>query len=1053
QALILKKELRFKEMFDSLYLLLPKKPGYFSFYENLVFAANATGRLSLLESEANPLLSGLINAARGEYEKAKDEYLKALEKDQSDYNILYQLSYMYRNTGDYEKSLNELNDAVSMAKGDERFLIKAAIAEGSLNYLSGNYLRAEKLYEKAIAASRKIYDRQNEIVSVINLGILYDLEGDVEKARKYFNDGLNLAQKIKDIDLEAFAYSELGVSYTFTNDIIIAKENYLKSFSIYKEINDRLRLSLLSENIGKIYTYLFDYESAIKYYEQGAEYAGENKRARAVNIMGMADVYSNLSNYSKAIRLYREAQEISSRINELSLSSQISNGLGSLNFNLNRYNSSLQYFSKAAEINKSSGDTYSTADINYKTGLTYLMMDSLEAALKYLLSAEELSSQSGDYYTNALTLANLASLELERKDYAGALSFLKKAKAIAEKNELTYLLAECSIIEGEINKKLNSFRGARDNFLRALHLAEEVNEFNARIEAYRQLGELFNENNLPEAAESYYNSAIALVEDVSHPLFNEQDVQISYFSGKSDIYSSLADFYIKHKRYKEAFETIDKSRSRNTIQNISNLKLKSIIKDEKIISRLYEYEWVIHSGIYDDAKTDSVKRLSSLLKNDIISAHPEAAQYLNYKKTLTVEEIRASLKQKENFVLIYSGDESTCLFHITKNSFTPIELSISRKIISEYISDISPYYSINQDIGNTFYNQDLFSFNSEASNKLYLALFKDLFLTIPKNEKIIIAPSSELLILPVELLVVDYNKTDSPYKYSDKDFLINHYSISYSPSAAAYVHQRNNKLVNEDKIVIIGDPAINTELKGFAERRSLLEESPGIPRNIALLPLKYSGDEVSQVEDITNADKVFTSSRATETNFKLNAGLSKIIHLSTHSFLYNKQPVIFFSNIYDAENDGFLEAGEIVQMQLNSDLVVLSSCNSGLGALDNSEGILGMTKAFFEAGAKSIVVSLWEVNDRYTAKFMGLFYSNLSKGLDKSEALRRAKLDFIKQYSSNPYYWGAFVLSGNISNIPMKSSVSVMPYLAGLIVIICIALGMVYLRSRKNHRE
>ncbi|MFO7447537.1 MAG: tetratricopeptide repeat protein, partial [Ignavibacteriaceae bacterium] len=298
QALILKKELRFNEMFDSLYVLLPQKSGYFNFYENLVFAANATGRLSLLESEINPLLSGLIQAAKGEYENAKDEYFKALEKDQSDYNIFYQISYMYRNTGDYDKSLNVLNDAVSMAKGDERFLIKAAIAEGSLNYLSGNYLRAEKLYEKALAASKKIYDRQNEIVSVVNLGILHDLEGDVEKARKYFNDGLTLAQKIKDIDLEAFAYSELGVSYTFTNDIINAKENYLKSFLIYKKINDRLRLSLLSENIGKIYTYLFDYKSAIKYYEQGAEYAGENKRARAVNIMGMADVYSNLSNYS-----------------------------------------------------------------------------------------------------------------------------------------------------------------------------------------------------------------------------------------------------------------------------------------------------------------------------------------------------------------------------------------------------------------------------------------------------------------------------------------------------------------------------------------------------------------------------------------------------------------------------------------------------------------------------------------------------------------------------------------------------------------------------------
>src|SRR3972149_5536006 len=91
----------------------------------------------------------------------------------------------------------------------------------------------------------------------------------------------------------------------------------------------------------------------------------------------------------------------------------------------------------------------------------------------------------------------------------------------------------------------------------------------------------------------------------------------------------------------------------------------------------------------------------------------------------------------------------------------------------------------------------------------------------------------------------------------------------------------------------------------------------------------------------------------------------------------------FYSNNDDEENDGFLEAGEIVQLKLNSDLVVLSSCKSGLGTIDASEGIIGMTKAFFEAGVKSMVVSLWEVNDKYTSKFMTSFYKKLSRSEER----------------------------------------------------------------------
>ncbi|MCK7526434.1 MAG: CHAT domain-containing protein [Ignavibacteriales bacterium] len=124
-----------------------------------------------------------------------------------------------------------------------------------------------------------------------------------------------------------------------------------------------------------------------------------------------------------------------------------------------------------------------------------------------------------------------------------------------------------------------------------------------------------------------------------------------------------------------------------------------------------------------------------------------------------------------------------------------------------------------------------------------------------------------------------------------------------------------------------------------------------------------------------------------------------------------------FSQNEDKQEDGYLERGEILQLKLNTDLVVLSSCRSGLGEIDECRRRYRNAKIFFEAGAKSVVVSLWDVNDKYTSLFMQSFYKFLSDGFDKSEALRKAKIFFKENYSANPYYWSAFVLSGDVSKI------------------------------------
>ena len=149
------------------------------------------------------------------------------------------------------------------------------------------------------------------------------------------------------------------------------------------------------------------------------------------------------------------------------------------------------------------------------------------------------------------------------------------------------------------------------------------------------------------------------------------------------------------------------------------------------------------------------------------------------------------------------------------------------------------------------------------------------------------------------------------------------------------------------------------------------------------------------------------------------------------------------------KEDGYLESGEILQLKLNSDLVVLSSCRSGLGEIDEAEGVIGMQKAFFEAGAKSVVVSLWDVNDKYTSLFMQSFYKYISEGFDKSEALRKAKIFFKQNYSANPYYWSAFVLSGDVSKIQNVKTAS-SNYLLFILLGVFASIFAIYFARRKS---
>jgi len=141
----------------------------------------------------------------------------------------------------------------------------------------------------------------------------------------------------------------------------------------------------------------------------------------------------------------------------------------------------------------------------------------------------------------------------------------------------------------------------------------------------------------------------------------------------------------------------------------------------------------------------------------------------------------------------------------------------------------------------------------------------------------------------------------------------------------------------------------------------------------------------------------------------------RYIHFATHGILDEQHPARSGLALSAAagKEDGILQVNEIADLRLHADLVTLSACNTGLGELVSGEGMLGLVRAFLYAGASSVAVSLWNVNDAATAALMKDFYRGLSRGLQSDRALRRAKIELLHQDNAvwrHPHYWAAFEL-------------------------------------------
>ena len=272
---------------------------------------------------------------------------------------------------------------------------------------------------------------------------------------------------------------------------------------------------------------------------------------------------------------------------------------------------------------------------------------------------------------------------------------------------------------------------------------------------------------------------------------------------------------------------------------------------------------------------------------------------------------------------------------------------------------------------------------------------------------------------------------------------MNKYSISYTYSATLMKEVKTRK--NNGRELAAFAPFYGSDI-------NLDTLFSGRPQGGGFLyDLPYARQEAEFVAQISDGN-LYLNDNAKESVFKNVADNYNIVHLAMHTYLSDKNPMnsaMIFSQIDDNPEDGLLYTWEVYGITLNARMVVLSSCNTGTGLLSTGEGILSLARGFLYSGSQSVVMSMWEIEDKSGTEIINNFYRNLKKGNTKSIALRKSRSAYLKratQLKSHPYFWATLVIYGD--NSPVYPSVGKIIMTTAFLLLLCTGL-LFYLRKRK----
>ena len=492
-----------------------------------------------------------------------------------------------------------------------------------------------------------------------------------------------------------------------------------------------------------------------------------------------------------------------------------------------------------------------------------------------------------------------------------------------------------------------------------------------------------------KAEYQYSNDKIKLTENL-FPLF-ESAIESNfalYEQEQNESYLEQVFYFMEKSKSVLLMEALRTSRANKFTGVPDSLLAKERILQSEITSLEKE---IIDQENPLNTKLFTLKQEQGALVNRLSENYPKYHNLRYGAKTVSTGETTDILKKDEILINYFYGNKAIYAITIGKDQKKMTKIDVNESLSSSLLN-----YS--KQISNP-------KSSIQSIQKQGLEIYKKLVHpTLFGNAKrLIIIPDGNLNFIPFESL------TDNSKK---PHYLLENYSIYYVNSATLLSQLLKNK--NRPNTLLAFAPTFKNQ-----------EITPSLTRD-KLSPLPHNTTEVKTIGDFFDG-KVLEGSNASLSNFLRHSKDYGIIHFATHAVFNNEETEYSYLAFSPTEENFLLYVKDLYNLDLNANMVALSACETGIGELHKGEGFLSLARGFFFSGTSSIASSLWKANDASTSKIMGDFYQNLSEGDFKGEALRKAKLSFLKNNSQNalshPYYWSGFLISGN--NSPINNSVPI----------------------------
>ncbi|HUR99928.1 MAG TPA: CHAT domain-containing tetratricopeptide repeat protein [Pyrinomonadaceae bacterium] len=587
--------------------------------------------------------------------------------------------------------------------------------------------------------------------------------------------------------------------------------------------------------------------------------------------------------------------------------------------------------------------------------------------------AAELFERERNRIASTAVRLRLSSLELSLGRYSEALAIVESSAPALDQTDNVRLKLSGGWLQGEILSKMARYDEAEKLLRKTFKESSKLEQPTIARSALNSLGVIAYETGKFKKAETLFESAIQAAEAARAPLPGEE-FQMAFLAKSLEPYENLTRLYLGQGDFENALISVERARSRTLLDAVG--AEKALRKNDGSTKLREELNW-FYSRLAR-AENEEIRGLQSNIRDRErkLSAHSLRAQSSSRAKAgqkgasrLDLVSLRRQLGEEKALIEFVEHRGRYSIFAVTNNRIDFVNAVASETEILSLLEGLHFQFGSLRfgGLGIAAFTEQLKARADTYLEKLYDKLLRPITGSM-QGRNLVVVPAGALHYVPFHAL-------------SDgKKYVVENSEVSYAPSAGVWARLNSKK----------PRPFANSLLMAFADEK---------------IPLV--NDEVVQLAKILPGPTRFSGKHATFASFQKNAPNFDLIHLACHGQFRPDNPM--FSSLH--LSDGWVTVRDVYANHLDAQLVTLSACETGLNKIAAGAEILGLARGFLSAGARSLLLSLWTVNDEATANLMGEFYSNLQRGASVSASLRIAQKGFIDR-GQHPYYWSPFFVIG-----------------------------------------